>query len=145
MHDDKRVHLVRGDRALFDVARPIAPSSASPSTCWPTRRSASCSLGGNAGTGKSVLALAAGLEAVLEQRTHKRILVFRPLFAVGGQELGYLPGDRDEKMAPWAAAVFDALESIAGPEVVERGVRAATCSRCCRSPTSGAAASPTRS
>ena len=45
--------------------------------------------------------------------------MFRPLFAVGGQELGYLPGDRDEKMAPWAGAVFDALESIAGPEVVE--------------------------
>jgi PhoH-like ATPase len=77
------------------------------------------SLGGNAGTGKSALALAAGLDAVLEQRTHKRILVFRPLFAVGGQDLGFLPGDKDEKMGPWAAAVFDALESIAGPEVVE--------------------------
>jgi len=80
------------------------------------------SLGGNAGTGKSVLALAAGLDAVLERRTHKRILVFRPLFAVGGQDLGFLPGDKDEKMGPWAAAVFDALESIAGPEVVDEVV-----------------------
>ena len=77
------------------------------------------SLGGQAGTGKSVLALAAGLEAVLEQRAQKRVVVFRPLFAVGGQDLGYLPGDRDEKMAPWGAAVLDALDAIAGPAVVE--------------------------
>jgi len=59
------------------------------------------------------------LEAVLEQQSQKRIVVFRPLFAVGGQELGYLPGDRDEKMSPWGAAVFDALDAIAGPAVVE--------------------------
>ena len=56
---------------------------------------------------------------MLEQRTHKRVLVFRPLFAVGGQELGFLPGSETEKMAPWAAAVSDALESIVGPEVIE--------------------------
>ncbi len=118
VRDDKRVHLVRGDLSLFDVAGRSAEQRialdvlADPSV-------GIVSLGGNAGTGKSVLALAAGLEAVLEQRTHKRVLVFRPLFAVGGQDLGYLPGDRDEKMGPWAAAVFDALEAIAGPEVVE--------------------------
>jgi PhoH-like ATPase len=77
------------------------------------------SLGGPAGTGKSVLALAAGLESVLEQRTHKRVLVFRPLFAVGGQELGYLPGSEADKMNPWSAAVFDALESICGEAIVD--------------------------
>src|SRR5690606_12012283 len=77
------------------------------------------SIGGNAGTGKSVLALAAALEAVLEQRTHKRVMVFRPIFAVGGQELGYLPGNADEKMSPWSLAVTDALESIVGHEVIE--------------------------
>jgi PhoH-like ATPase len=77
------------------------------------------SLGGNAGTGKSVLAIAAGLEAVLERRTHKRITVFRPLFAVGGQDLGYLPGSEAEKMNPWSAAVSDALESIVGAEVID--------------------------
>jgi PhoH-like ATPase len=76
------------------------------------------SLGGPAGTGKTVLALAAGLEAVLEQRTHRRVVVFRPLYAVGGQDLGYLPGTADEKMEPWAAAVFDALDAIAGPDLV---------------------------
>ncbi|MGI8755345.1 MAG: PhoH family protein [Acidimicrobiales bacterium] len=118
VHEDKAVHLVRGDRSLFDVVGRSAEQRialdvlADPSI-------GIISLGGNAGTGKSVLALAAGLDAVLERQTHKRILLFRPLFAVGGQDLGFLPGDRDEKMGPWAAAVFDALESVAGPEVVE--------------------------
>ena len=77
------------------------------------------SLGGRAGTGKSVLALAAALEAVLENRTHSKVIVFRPLYAVGGQDIGYLPGSEAEKMSPWAAAVTDALEAIAGPEVVD--------------------------
>ena len=45
--------------------------------------------------------------------------MFRPLFAVGGQDLGFLPGSESEKMQPWAAAVTDALESIVGPEVIE--------------------------
>lgn len=70
------------------------------------------SLGGNAGTGKSVLALSAGLDAVVTRRTHRRVMVFRPLYAVGGQDLGYLPGSEAEKMAPWGAAVTDALESM---------------------------------
>ena len=77
------------------------------------------SLGGPGGTGKSMLALAAGLEAVLEKRTHQKIVVFRPLFAVGGQELGYLPGSAEEKMGPWAAAVFDALSAFASKNVIE--------------------------
>lgn len=75
------------------------------------------SIGGKAGTGKSVLALAAGLDAVLERETHRRVLVFRPIQPVGGQDLGYLPGSEAEKMGPWAGAVDDALEAICGPEV----------------------------
>ena len=73
------------------------------------------SVGGPAGTGKSVLALAAGLESVLERQTHRKIMIFRPLYAVGGQELGFLPGSEDEKMRPWTDAVEDALEVIANP------------------------------
>ncbi|MEZ5407357.1 MAG: PhoH family protein [Acidimicrobiales bacterium] len=73
------------------------------------------SIGGPAGTGKSVLALAAGLESVLEHKTHRKIMIFRPLYAVGGQELGFLPGNEDEKMRPWTDAVGDALEAIANP------------------------------
>ncbi|MGI9018207.1 MAG: PhoH family protein [Euzebya sp.] len=70
------------------------------------------SLGGNAGTGKSVLALAAGIDAVTRLRSHRRIIVFRPIYAVGGQDLGFLPGSADEKMRPWGDAVHDALEVI---------------------------------
>ncbi|MEZ5190198.1 MAG: PhoH family protein [Schumannella sp.] len=84
------------------------------------------SLGGRAGTGKSALALCAGLEAVLERQQHRRIMVFRPLYAVGGQELGYLPGDQGEKMNPWGQAVFDTLGALVSEnvleEVVERGI-----------------------
>ncbi len=84
------------------------------------------SLGGRAGTGKSALALCAGLEAVLERQQHRKIMVFRPLYAVGGQELGYLPGDKDEKMSPWGQAVFDTLGALVSEnvidEVVERGL-----------------------
>ncbi|MGO1539650.1 MAG: PhoH family protein, partial [Leucobacter sp.] len=80
------------------------------------------SLGGRAGTGKSVLALAAGLEAVLERQQHRKVMVFRPLYAVGGQELGYLPGDQQEKMNPWAEAVFDALGSVVSENVLDEVV-----------------------
>lgn len=70
------------------------------------------SIGGPAGTGKSVLALAAGMESVLERQTHRKVMIFRPLYSVGGQDLGFLPGSEDEKMRPWTDAVGDALEAI---------------------------------
>ena len=77
------------------------------------------SIGGPAGTGKSVLALAAGLESVMERKSHRKVMVFRPLYAVGGQNLGYLPGTEDEKMRPWTDAVGDALAAIANDNVRE--------------------------
>lgn len=77
------------------------------------------SLGGRAGTGKSALALCAGLESVLERQQHAKVIVFRPLYAVGGQELGYLPGTEGEKMSPWAQAVFDTLGSVTNRNVID--------------------------
>lgn len=77
------------------------------------------SLGGSAGTGKSALALCAGLESVMERNLHRRIVVFRPLYAVGGQDLGFLPGDAEEKMNPWAQAVFDTLEGLVSENVLD--------------------------
>jgi PhoH-like ATPase len=74
---------------------------------------------GMAGTGKTFLALAAALEQVLEQGRYRRVSVYRPLVAVGRQEIGFLPGDLNEKLAPWMAAVHDnlyALFSDAGAE-----------------------------
>ncbi len=77
------------------------------------------SLGGPGGTGKSLLALAAALESVIERRTHNKIMVFRPLYAVGGQDLGYLPGTQEEKFSPWAAATFDALGAFCSKNAME--------------------------
>lgn len=70
------------------------------------------SLMGTAGSGKTFLALAAGLEQVVEQRRYRKVSVYRPLVAVGRQEVGYLPGDLDEKLAPWMAAVYDNLYAL---------------------------------
>ena len=70
------------------------------------------SLMGMAGTGKTFLALAAGLEQVVEAGAYRRLSVYRPLVAVGRQEVGYLPGDLDDKLQPWMAAVYDNLYSL---------------------------------
>jgi PhoH-like ATPase len=115
---DKSVRLVRGDRDAFGVHGRSAEQRVALDLLLDPDVGI-VSLGGRAGTGKSALALCAGLESVLERRAHKKIVVFRPLYAVGGQELGYLPGDSAEKMGPWAQAVFDTLGALVAPEVVE--------------------------
>jgi len=121
LHADKRAYRLRNSDGLFGVAGRSAEQRVA-LDLLDDPEVGIVSLGGPAGTGKSVLALAAGLEAVLQRRTHKRILVFRPLFAVGGQDLGYLPGSENEKMSPWGAAVMDALESITSPAMMDRVV-----------------------
>ena len=115
---DKSVRLVRGDREAFGVHGRSAEQRIAIDLLLDPDIGI-ISLGGRAGTGKSALALCAGLEAVLERRAQKKVVVFRPLYAVGGQELGYLPGDAAEKMGPWAQAVFDTLGALVAPEVVE--------------------------
>ena len=115
---DKRVHLVRGDREAFGVRGRSAEQRIALEMLLDPDVGI-VSLGGRAGTGKSAMALVAGLEAVLERRQHKKVVVFRPLFAVGGQELGYLPGSESEKMSPWAQAVFDTLGALTSPEVID--------------------------
>lgn len=111
-------HLVRGDRDVFGVHGRSAEQRLAIDLLLDSELGI-VSLGGRAGTGKSALALCAGLEAVLERRQHKKIMVFRPLYAVGGQELGYLPGTEAEKMNPWAQAVFDTLGALVSKEVIE--------------------------
>lgn len=115
---DKRVQLVRGEREAFGLHGRSAEQRVALDLLL-DESIGIVSLGGKAGTGKSALALTAGLEAVLERRSHRKIVVFRPLYAVGGQELGYLPGSESEKMGPWAQAVFDTLDGLASPEVME--------------------------
>ncbi|MEU0281326.1 PhoH family protein [Streptomyces sp. NPDC088147] len=112
------VRLVRGDREAFGIHGRSAEQRIALDLLL-DQDIGIVSMGGRAGTGKSALALCAGLEAVLERRQHQKVMVFRPLYAVGGQELGYLPGTEAEKMSPWAQAVFDTLSAVAGREVIE--------------------------
>ncbi len=119
--ESRTVKLVRGDREVFGVHGRSAEQRLAIDVLL-DQEIGIVSLGGRAGTGKSALALCAGLEAVLERRQHKKIMIFRPLYAVGGQELGYLPGTEGEKMNPWAQAVFDTLGALVSKEVVEEVV-----------------------
>ena len=116
--NEKRVKLVPGDREAFGIHGRSAEQRIALDLLLDDSIGI-VSLGGKAGTGKSALALCAGLEAVLERRQHRKVIVFRPLYAVGGQELGYLPGSESEKMSPWGQAVFDTLSAITTQEVVD--------------------------
>ena len=118
---NKAIKLVRGDREVFGVHGRSAEQRLAIDTLLDPEIGI-VSLGGRAGTGKSALALCAGLETVLERRQHKKIMVFRPLYAVGGQELGYLPGTEGEKMNPWAQAVHDTLGALVSKEVIDEVV-----------------------
>jgi len=115
---DKQIRLVRGDREAFGLHGRSAEQRVALDLLLDPEVGI-ISLGGRAGTGKSALALCAGLEAVLERNQHRKVIVFRPLYAVGGQDLGYLPGNEGEKMSPWGQAVFDTLGALTTQEVVE--------------------------
>jgi PhoH-like ATPase len=122
---DKSVRLVRGDRDAFGLHGRSAEQRIALDLLL-DQEVGIVSLGGRAGTGKSALALCAGLESVLERRQHRKVMVFRPLYAVGGQDLGYLPGTEAEKMTPWGQAVFDTLGALTTQdvvdEIVDRGI-----------------------
>jgi PhoH-like ATPase len=115
---DKQVQLVRGDRDAFGIHGRSAEQRIALDLLLDPDVGI-VSLGGRAGTGKSAMALCAGLEATMERGQHKKVVIFRPLYAVGGQELGYLPGSESEKMGPWGQAVFDTLGAVASPAVIE--------------------------
>lgn len=121
----KEIRLVRGDREAFGIHGRSAEQRIALDLLL-DEEIGIISLGGKAGTGKSALALCAGLEAVMERQSHRKVIVFRPLYAVGGQELGYLPGSEAEKMNPWGQAVYDTLGAVASgelvDEIVERGM-----------------------
>jgi PhoH-like ATPase len=115
---DKSVRLVRGDREAFGLRGRSAEQRVALDLLLDPEVGI-VSLGGRAGTGKSALALCAGLEAVMERKQHRKLVVFRPLYAVGGQELGYLPGSEADKMNPWAQAVFDTLGAVTSQDVID--------------------------
>lgn len=121
MNSDKVIELVPGDQQVFGISGRSAEQRVAIDLLNDDAVGI-VSIGGPAGTGKSALALCAGLEAVMERRIQRKIIVFRPLFAVGGQELGYLPGDQEEKMGPWAQAVFDTLSSMVSQNIIDEAL-----------------------
>jgi PhoH-like ATPase len=68
---------------------------------------------GKAGTGKTLLALAAGLHKVMEEKIYQRLLVARPIFPMG-RDIGYLPGTMEEKLSPWMQPIFDNVDFLLG-------------------------------
>jgi PhoH-like ATPase len=115
---DKQIQLVRGDREAFGLHGRSAEQRIALDLLLDPEIGI-VSMGGRAGTGKSALALCAGLEAVMERRLHRKVIVFRPLYPVGGQDLGYLPGSESEKMGPWAQAVYDTLSAVTTQQVID--------------------------
>jgi PhoH-like ATPase len=69
-------------------------------------------LDGRAGTGKTLLAIATGLEQVVEQHRYERVAVYRPLVPVGRADVGFLPGGLEEKLDPWMSAIHDAIVAL---------------------------------
>jgi len=127
-HAGQDIRLIKGDRDAFGLRGRSAEQRIALDLLLDPDIGI-VSIGGRAGTGKSALAMCAGLEAVMERRQHRKVIVFRPLYAVGGQELGYLPGSEAEKMGPWAQAVSTPSAPWSRPRSSRRSWRAA-CSKC---------------
>ncbi len=75
---------------------------------------------GQAGTGKTLLALAVGLHKVAEQKVYRRIMVSRPIMPLG-RDIGYLPGSKEEKLASWMEPIFDNLQYLVDPQMEQSG------------------------
>ncbi len=84
------------------------------------------SLGGKAGTGKTLMTTVAAIEQVAERprisgkQQFNKIVIIRPMYAVGGQDIGFLPGDANDKMEPWRKAVYDSVEGIVDPKIMAK-------------------------
>ncbi|MCK5689819.1 PhoH family protein [Myxococcota bacterium] len=74
---------------------------------------------GKAGTGKTLLAIAAGLQKVTEENAYQRLLIARPIFPLG-KDMGFLPGDIEEKLTPWMQPIYDNVEFLMGLGKSER-------------------------
>ncbi len=80
---------------------------------------------GQAGTGKTLLAIAAGLQKVVKDASYERMLISRPVMPLG-RDIGYLPGTKDEKLASWMGPIFDNLEYILNAEKKDKNVKSTT-------------------
>ncbi|MCO4743478.1 MAG: PhoH family protein [Proteobacteria bacterium] len=79
-------------------------------------------LNGVAGTGKTLMAIAAGLKKVADERIYTKMLVSRPIFPMG-RDMGFLPGDIEQKLNPWMKPIYDSLEFLMSTQLDGRGGR----------------------
>ena len=130
VREDKQIHRIP-DRSVFDV-RPRSREQHIALDLLTDDSVGIVSLGGRAAPARACLRSLPPFEAVLEYRTHSKVIVFRPLYAVGGQDIGYLPGSEAEKMSPWAAAVTSARWRRSPGQRSSTRSSIVTCSRSCR-------------
>ena len=79
-------------------------------------------ISGAAGTGKTLLAIAAGLVKTTDEDVYNKLLVSWPIFPLG-RDIGYLPGDMEDKLNPWMQPIYDNLELLLGGSMINRGKR----------------------
>lgn len=114
-YGDDIINLDRKNKIYHDsvISRTFEQAAAVEYLLAPVEDLPIVSLGGGAGTGKTLITIAAGLQE-LEANKYQKIMIFRSLHEMGeGQEMGFLPGDVDDKMGPWAGAIQDAIDYIA--------------------------------
>ena len=110
--ENKAVALISNDSSIWGI-HPRNPEQNFALDALLNEKILFVSLMGKAGTGKTLLALAAGLHKTIDQGAYKKMLVSRPVFPMG-RDIGYLPGDIEQKLNPWMQPVFDSLDFIMG-------------------------------
>lgn len=107
------LHTIRKQKAKKIVGKSLEQDVAMVYLSEPSNDIPVVSISGGAGTGKTIITIATGIELV-EKGDYNKLIIFRSLHEMGkGQELGFLPGDLDDKMSVWAGAVNDAMDVIA--------------------------------
>ncbi|MEW5906905.1 MAG: PhoH family protein [Elusimicrobiota bacterium] len=121
--DPKKSALGRVDPTDTSVVKALAPESA-PWGVKPLNKEQRCAMEllldekialvtmiGTAGTGKTLMSLACGLQKAVEENVYRRLIICRPIIPVG-KDIGYLPGTKEEKLSTWMGAIYDNLEFI---------------------------------
>ncbi|RYF03529.1 MAG: PhoH family protein, partial [Deltaproteobacteria bacterium] len=117
--DEQRVEPLRGTKEGLWGIRPRNKEQSFAAELLMNDAIKLVTLVGKAGTGKTLLAIAAGLQKVTEENVYQRLLISRPIFPLG-RDIGYLPGDIEEKLLPWMQPIFDNVEFLMGLGKSER-------------------------
>lgn len=121
---DKKFSLINHDLSAMSVKGKSIPQKIALNYLYDQDKKI-VSIGGKAGTGKTLLSVVAGIDQITnapknEDPAYRKIIVIRPIYSVGGQEMGFLPGDAEDKMAPWRKAIYDSVEGIVSSDVIEK-------------------------